>query len=94
MNLRAGQCIITALHAVFWKGCGFMAVFLGNAIALLLVALLVAVCVRELIQGHKSGGCSGGCAGCSGGCAGCRRSRSCSSASMRAGTQKKGGEQL
>ena len=71
-----------------------MEVVLGNAIAVLLVALLVAVCVRELIQGHKIGGCSGGCAGCSGGCAGCSRSHSCNTADKTACIQKRGGEQL
>lgn len=43
---------------------------LGNLIAILLVAGLVACCVRELVQSHKGGGC-GGCAGCSGNCASC-----------------------
>lgn len=42
---------------------------LGNAIALLFVALLVAVCVRNLRKDAQSGGCCSGCAGC-GGCHG------------------------
>ncbi|MBO6163434.1 MAG: FeoB-associated Cys-rich membrane protein [Lachnospiraceae bacterium] len=51
-----------------------MSVILGNAIAILLVVMLVVVCVREIWKGHQSGGCgscSGGCAGCSGSCASC-----------------------
>ncbi|MBR4212015.1 MAG: FeoB-associated Cys-rich membrane protein [Oscillibacter sp.] len=45
---------------------------LGNAVALLLVVLLAAACVRNLWRDAKRGGC-GGCAGCSGHCAGCAR---------------------
>ena len=48
-----------------------MPVFLGNLIAVLLVAGLLAVCIKEILKSHKNGGC-GGCSGCSGGsCAGC-----------------------
>lgn len=47
---------------------------LGNVIALLGVALLVAACARNLWKDAKQGGC-GGCAGCGGKacshCAGC-----------------------
>ncbi|MBQ6985615.1 MAG: FeoB-associated Cys-rich membrane protein [Oscillibacter sp.] len=43
-----------------------MSAILGNAVALLLVALLVAVCVRNLWKDAKQGGCGSGCAGCAG----------------------------
>ena len=60
---------------------------LGNAIALLCVALLVAVCVRNLWKDAKSGGC-GGCAGCGGGnaCGGCPHCAGCHSVGRNAGT--------
>ena len=48
-----------------------MPVVLGNAIAILMVAALVAVCAREIWKGHKKGGCGGSCAGCSGCCGSC-----------------------
>ncbi|MBQ9521634.1 MAG: FeoB-associated Cys-rich membrane protein [Oscillospiraceae bacterium] len=47
-----------------------MSPILGNAIALLAVALLVAVCVRNLWRDARRGGC-GGCGGCSGQCSHC-----------------------
>ena len=48
-----------------------MSAIIGNAIAALLVAGLVAVCAAEILKGHKSGSCGGGCAGCSGSCSSC-----------------------
>ncbi|MBQ9492716.1 MAG: FeoB-associated Cys-rich membrane protein [Oscillibacter sp.] len=48
-----------------------MSPILGNAIALLAVALLVTVCARYLWKDAKRGGCAG-CAGCGNGhCARC-----------------------
>ena len=47
---------------------------IGNCIALSLVALLVYVCVRNLLRRHKAGGCSGNCASC-GSCRGDRGDR-------------------
>lgn len=82
-----GSVISLLCMLLLRKGMIFMAVFLGNAVAVLLVALLVAVCARELIRGHKSGGC----AGCSGSCAGCSRSCGCSAANMTADNQRNGG---
>ncbi len=46
----------------------------GNAVVILMVALLVAVCIRSLWNDHKNGGGCAGCSGCSGGsCAGCMK---------------------
>lgn len=47
-----------------------MSPILGNAIALLAVALLAAGCVRNLWRDAKRGGC-GGCSGQCSHCAGC-----------------------
>lgn len=47
-----------------------MPVIVGNGIAILLVAGLVFLSLREILKGHKNGGC----AGCSGMCAGCSKS--------------------
>lgn len=51
-----------------------MPVVLGNIIAILIVAGLVWISVREIRKNHKSGGCGGGCAGCSGSCQSCGKS--------------------
>ena len=51
-----------------------MNVIFGNLTAILLVAGLAALCVRELVKEHKSGSC-GGCAGCGGNCASCSKHR-------------------
>ena len=48
-----------------------MPVILGNIIAIIIVAGIVWLSVREIRKSHKSGGCGGNCAGCSGSCASC-----------------------
>jgi len=51
-----------------------MPVILGNIIAILIVAGVVWLSIREIRKSHKSGGC-GGCGGsCSGSCAKCGKS--------------------
>ncbi len=60
-----------------------MASLIGNAVAVLLVCLLVRICAGEIIKSSKSGGC----AGCGGSCAGCSH---CS----RVGRKTEAGEPL
>ncbi|MBR2765536.1 MAG: FeoB-associated Cys-rich membrane protein [Blautia sp.] len=48
-----------------------MNTILGNGIALLLVAGLVLLSLRELWKGHRKGGCGSCAGGCSGCCASC-----------------------
>ena len=51
-----------------------MTPIIGNLIAILLVAGLVAISIREIRKSHSGGGCcssGGGCGSCGGGCAGC-----------------------
>ena len=51
-----------------------MSPIVGNAIALLAVALLAAGCVRKLWKDAKRGGCGGNCSHCAG-CPGKARGR-------------------
>ncbi len=55
-----------------------MSPILGSAIALTMVALLVAACIKALLPNKKKGssGCSGCCACCSG-CSGSCHSTAC-----------------
>ena len=51
-----------------------MQAIVGNAVAVLMIAGLVAVCIRSLWNDHKNGSGCAGCSGCSGGsCAGCAK---------------------
>ena len=51
-----------------------MSVLIGNGVAVVLVLLLVAACIREIAAGRKSGGCAG-CSGSCSSCASCGRCR-------------------